>query len=528
MGSGLGTKTLLGLVMGAAFTWFLGGSFGLGLRSWTEGQVAPYTLYAPFDFTLQEQDHRVEIQRGELVVSRGERLTPSHVSRLQVLDRAQRKTRTRSHWWGAWLLACLFAAVGSVYLKRYEPKVWKTPPQLVLILVVVGLVLGIARLILESPLIPAWIPVASVSMLLSMLLNPRLGILMGLLVTGLVGIVAQADLPLLLGFSTGCFVGGYAVQGIRRRIHFFRAGLITGLAQGVAILGCYLLLQWPMEAALGAGLAGCLSGLLLSSVITFCLLPLCESLFGLITDVSLLELSDLNHPLLKELSVKAPGTYHHSLIVANLAEAACEAIEANPFLARVGCYFHDVGKMLHPEYFVENQPPETSRHDRLAPSMSSLVILNHVKDGIKLARRHRLNQAIIDFIPGHHGTGLIYYFYRRALEEVEDQKYLKEERFRYPGPKPHSRETAVALLADSAEAATRALLEKSPARIQEVVRRIVNNKFIDGQLDDCDLTLRDLNRIAEAFIRVLAGIYHSRIEYPKTPGEEAEGRSIAG
>jgi putative nucleotidyltransferase with HDIG domain len=212
------------------------------------------------------------------------------------------------------------------------------------------------------------------------------------------------------------------------------------------------------------------------------------------------------------------------LIVANLAEAACEAIGANVLLARVGCTFHDIGKMLHPEYFVENQPPQESRHERLAPSMSSLVILNHVKDGVELARRYRLNPAIIDFIPGHHGTGLIYYFYRRALEEVEEEGQLKEEGFRYPGPRPHSRETAVALLADSSEAAVRTLKEKSPARIQEVVRRIINNKFIDGQLDECDLTLKDLNRIGEAFLRVLAGIYHRRIEYPKTPWEEEEER----
>jgi membrane-associated HD superfamily phosphohydrolase len=159
--------------------------------------------------------------------------------------------------------------------------------------------------------------------------------------------------------------------------------------------------------------------------------------------------------------------------------------------------------------------------------MSSLVILNHVKEGIELAHRHRLNQAIVDFIPGHHGTGLIYYFYRRALEEVEDQELLKEERFRYPGPKPHGRETAVALLADSVEAATRALKQKTPTRIEEVVHRIINNKFIDGQLDDCDLTLRDLSRIAEAFLRELAGIYHSRVEYPKTAGEEEESQSSA-
>ena len=504
-----------------AFTWCLAGLPGNRLRSWQEGRVAPYAVYAPFGFTYQEQDKPVEIQQGELVVSKGERITATHVARLTTLDQMQAAAQTRFHWWGALLLASLFTLIGSFYLRQYEPKIWETPSQQVLVAFIVGFVLLIARLILESPLPNAWIPVSSVTLLLGMLLNPRVGIIYGILATSLIGVLGQVDLSLSVSFGVGCFVGAFAIRKVRRRMDFFRAGLITGLAQALGLLGGDLFLHSPFQEAFLRSFAGLGSGIL-SSLITFCLLPLCEFLFRLVTDVTLLEISDLNHPLLKELSVKAPGTYHHSLIVANLAEAACEAIRANALLARVGCYFHDIGKMLHPEYFVENQPPKVSRHDRLQPSMSSLVILNHVKDGIELARKHRLNQAIIDFIPGHHGTGLIYYFYRRALEEVEDETLLKEERFRYPGPKPHSRETAVALLADSVEAATRAQQKKSPVRIQEVVRRIINNKFIDGQLNDCDLTLRDLDRIAEAFQRVLAGIYHNRIEYPKLPGEEPD------
>ncbi len=518
-GTVLGVKLGLGALLVAGFTWFMAGSVSLPVRTWREGQVAPSTVYAPWDFTVQERDHQVQVQRGELLVSKGERLTAAHVARLNALNQTQNFSKTEWPWLGAFLLACLFTAVGAIYIKQYEPKIWAAPRQLLLITVVVSLILLVSRLVLASPFVPPWIPVASVAMLLSMLLNPRLGILTGLLATGLVILMGRVDFPLVIGLSAGCFVGAYGVQGIRRRIDFFRAGLMTGLAQGLALFGSNLLVESPVMEALTAGLAGLGSGIL-SGLVTFCLLPLCESLFGLITEVTLVELSDLNHPLLKELSVKAPGTYHHSLIVANLAEAACQVVGANALLARVGCYFHDIGKMLHPEYFVENQSPKASRHDRLSPSMSSLLILNHVKEGIELARSAHLNQAIIDFIPGHHGTGLIYYFYRRAMEEVEDQTHLKEEGFRYPGPKPQERETAVALLADSVEAATRALSQKSPARIQEVVRRILNNKFIDGQLDECELTLKDLEKISEAFQRVLAGIYHRRIEYPKAPGDE--------
>ncbi len=524
----VGVRLGLGLLLTVGLTWFLAGSLRIVPRAWHEGRIAPYTVFAPHSLVFQEQDRQVEIQKGELVVSRGEKLTSNHIARLSAFDRLSQPATKKFQWLGAFLLSILFIGVISVYLKRYETKVWESPRQLTLILLIVTLVLSLARLILESPLDKAWIPVAMVPMLLGMLLNPRLAIVLGVLTSGWVGLMVQADLPLLAGWVTGCFVGAYAVSGIRRRMHFFRAGLVTGLAQGLMIFGGCLLTHYPMEEAVVGSLAGLLSGIIFSGVITFCLLPLCESSFGMVTDVSLLEMSDLNHPLLKELSVKAPGTYHHSLIVANLAEAACEAIGANPLLARVGCYFHDIGKMLHPEYFVENQPPETSMHDALSPAMSSLVILNHVKEGIKLARKHRINEAIIDFIPGHHGTGLIYYFYRRALEQVEDEALLKEERFRYPGPKPHAKETAVALLADSAEAATRALPEKTPAKLQEAVQRIINNKFIDGQLNDCDLTLKDLHRISEAFLRILAGMYHSRIEYPRPPGEELDAASAAG
>ena len=519
-------RLVLAVVAVAALTFFLGG-FTNARRGWKEGDVAPAAVYAPFDFSVEEKGAAVEVKRGELLVSRGQRLTQQQVARLEASEEILAGKRRFSHGWGALGLSILFAAMGAVYLKRSEPKIWRNTSHLVLILLAVNLIMGLGRLVSSSPLSAEWIPVATVSMFLSMLFSPRLGVAFGLMTTILTALIAGASLPWVAAASMGCFVGAYGMRGVRRRIHFFRIGLLTGAAQGLTVLAGDLLMSTPFLGGLGESAATVGCGFV-SALITFCLLPLAESFFGLMTDVSLLELSDLNHPLLRELSVKAPGTYHHSLIVANLAEAAGEAVGANALLARVGCYFHDIGKMLHPEYFVENQPPKHSRHDTLVPSMSTLVILNHVKDGMELARRYRLNDAIIDFIPGHHGTGLIYYFYRRALEEVEDDTLLKEERFRYPGPKPQTKETAIALLADSVEAATRALKEKSPTRLEEVVRRIINNKFIDGQLDDCDLTLRDLDRIAQSFLRVLAGIYHHRVEYPQAPGEEPDAVAHAG
>jgi putative nucleotidyltransferase with HDIG domain len=213
--------------------------------------------------------------------------------------------------------------------------------------------------------------------------------------------------------------------------------------------------------------------------------------------------------------LEAPGTYHHSLVVGNLSEAACGAVGANALLARIGAYYHDIGKLQKPDYFSENQNIKESRHDSLTPTMSKLVIMNHVKEGVELAGRYRLNPRIIDFIIQHHGNSLVYYFYRRALESLEEDQEIREEGFRYPGPKPSTKETAVVLLADSVEAAARALKEPTPAKIEELVHKIINNKFIDGQLDECDLTLKDLEKISALFIHILSGIYHGRITYPE-------------
>jgi putative nucleotidyltransferase with HDIG domain len=220
--------------------------------------------------------------------------------------------------------------------------------------------------------------------------------------------------------------------------------------------------------------------------------------------------------------MKAAGTYHHSLVVGNLAEAAAGLVGANPLLARVGSYFHDIGKIEKAEYFAENKQDPSQMHDKLAPSMSSLIITNHVKDGIELAERYKLGNAIKDIIEQHHGTGLVTYFYHQAIEKVQQAgdksqqgEQVSEESFRYPGPKPQTKESAIVMLADSCEAASRVLPNPTPQRLKELVRKIVNNKFIDRQLDECELTLKDITKISDCFARVLTGIYHSRIEYPE-------------
>jgi putative nucleotidyltransferase with HDIG domain len=321
--------------------------------------------------------------------------------------------------------------------------------------------------------------------------------------------VSQYPLQLILFFLTSAILGAILVNGARKRNTIIRAGIITGVAQFLV-----LIITKSFSGGISWGAFYFILNGFATSIIVLGILPIFEYLFGTITNISLLELADFHHPLLELLIQEAPGTYHHSLIVGNLSETAAGAIGANALLSRVGAYYHDIGKLQKPEYFSENQNKATNKHDTLSPEMSKLVIMNHVKEGVELAKKHRLNPLLIDFIEQHHGNSLVYYFYRRALESPRENQEVKEEGFRYPGPKPNSKETAIVLLADSVEAAVRAIKNPDSTKIEDLVHKVINNKFIDGQLDECDLTLKDLEKISAVFIRLLCGIYHSRVSYP--------------
>ena len=252
--------------------------------------------------------------------------------------------------------------------------------------------------------------------------------------------------------------------------------------------------------------------------------PLVESLLGYTTDIKLLEMANLNHPLLRELIVRAPGSYHHSHLTGIIAEAAAESIGANPLLVRVAAYYHDIGKIRKPLYFVENAKNGEDRHAKLSPHMSSLIISSHVKDGVEMAQEAKLPQSIIDMMTQHHSTRQISFFYEKAKAQHDaETKKLDASDFEYEGPKPQTREAAILMLADVSEAAVRSLKEKSPARIEQTVDRVIDDCFKEKQLDECDLTLRDLNEISKAFVHILLGIYHQRIEYQKEAATKREG-----
>lgn len=332
-------------------------------------------------------------------------------------------------------------------------------------------------------------------------------------------------LGLVCGYTLGEFVMLIGVTSIailllgriRSRDKLMKVGLVTAAGAISLTLITRLLDGAPLEYALWVRALWNGGWALAAAVITTGLLPIIERIFSVLTDLSLLELGDASHPLLQELVRRAPGTYNHSINVASIAEAAAEAIGGRRLLVRVGAYFHDIGKMLKPGYFVENQGAEANRHDALMPAMSTLIIVAHVKDGADLARQHHLPEPVIDFIEQHHGTTLVEYFYRRANQQNEgkpDSTEVPEDAFRYPGPKPQTREAAVLMLADAVESAARALVEPTPARIEGLVEDIAMKRLLDGQFDECGLTLKQLRIVEDSLIKSLTAVYHGRVKYP--------------
>lgn len=362
-----------------------------------------------------------------------------------------------------------------------------------------------------------YVPVAGVAILTMLLFNDlQIAFAMAFASSVLVSLVLGGDLGMMLTFFLGALAGAYTVRDARMRGQIIGAGVFVSVVH----LACLVLLNPGYHLFLNKDfvvqqLYPLASNGFICAFLVIATLKVFEYLFGVLTNYSLLELADFNQPLLKRLVMEAPGTYHHSLIVSNLAEGAADTIGANALLTRVGAYYHDIGKLVKAEYFAENQMLGYNKHDDIEPTMSRLVIFNHVIEGIDLAKKHRLNPAIIDFIPQHHGTGLMYCFYQKALEEAKEDETVDEADFRYPGPKPQTRETAITLLADSVEGATRALDEHNPTNIEETVKKVINNKFIDGQLDECNLTLKEINKISSTFTRILSAMYHSRVKYPE-------------
>ncbi len=450
------------------------------------------------------------VLRGEIVIRRGEVATESHIQKLAALG----LVRMPFSWQrplGMALIVFLLVAVSAAYLRQYQPDIWAQDRLLLVWSLALVLTVGLTRL-LVTRVNPYLIPIASGTVLITVLLRRRLALYTAAVISLLVATVAGGDVRFGLVTFVGSTVSVYAIRRLVHRTDLMLAGAWVGAANVLGIIALNLMDQLPWYPDLVTDVTyGAANGLIVG-MLAIGTLPYLEQLFHLVTPIKLLELSNPSHPLLRRLQVEAPGTYHHSLIVANLAEAAAEAIGSDSLLVRVGAYYHDVGKIRRPVFFVENQAGVDNPHDKMTPSLSALTLQAHVRDGLEYAHEYGLPPTVADFIPQHHGTNLIAYFYHRALQQGDP---VNEQAFRYDGPRPQRKETAIVMLADAAEGAARALPRPIPDRIEQTVRRIIREKLDDGQLNECDLTFRDLDVIARTFTRLLATMFHPRIEYPE-------------
>jgi putative nucleotidyltransferase with HDIG domain len=482
-----------------------------------------------------------KIKAGEMLLREGERVTGVQLLKLKTLATQSKKQQVLfSSLGAAMVLVCLLVTTYILHLNlpgRLPGAHNKSLLFMACVFLTFFLLAEISYKLSEVLTLNAtlpiqmsstWfgIPLASGAMIVCVFMGISVAIPIAMVMAVSFAVIFGNSLPYFLYFLISGTMAAYWVQNCRERKVFIIAGaklgllnilLVTGLDLYLAeVSGSKLFYDWTFGFMGGIG----------AGIVTAGIVPLVEIAFGYTTDISLLELANLDRPILRRLMIEAPGTYHHSVIVGSLVEAAASEIGANHLLAKVCGYYHDIGKINKPLYFIENQTSGKNKHDKLAPSMSGLILIAHVKEGVEIAKEHKLGQVIIDTIRQHHGTSFIRYFYDKA-KQLKGENQVNIDDFRYPGPKPQTREAGLVMLADVVEAASRTLDNPTPSRIQGLVQNLINNIFSDGQLDECELTLKDLHKIARSFNKILYGIHHHRIEYTEkraSAGENSKGR----
>ncbi len=470
----------------------------------------------------------VDIERGDMIAEKGAKVDKELLARIEAVTTASKRKNSVTTAVGFFAMSIIFLYTVYRFSAANIRKFMSAPKDLLCMALLLVGVLGILKFAAfislgmgaSFPGIPSALylyiaPVAGGAMMIRLLMNSETAMIFGITSSIFSGLLLGGSIEMSVYFFIGSVVAAMKVRHCTQRSTILKAGAFLGIVNVLVIIsGTALKGGGFSPGTVLAMVSGMLGGLIAAIMVTG-ITPVFEILFGYTTDIKLLELSRMDHPLLKELAIKAPGTYHHSLVIGSLVEAAAEAINVNPLLARVSAYYHDIGKMKKPLYFVENMKGE-NRHDKLAPSMSALILISHVKDGLEMANKYKLGEEIINVIQQHHGTSLTRYFYHKAKETEDPEVHeINEEDFRYPGPKPQTREAGLVMLADAIEAASKTIPDPNPAKIQGMVQKIINRIFTDGQLDECELTLKDLNAIAISFNRVLNGIFHQRIEYPE-------------
>jgi putative nucleotidyltransferase with HDIG domain len=471
------------------------------------------------------------VRQGELIVSKQDRITEEVRLKLESYHRARIDRSTSAEEFqrrvGSFLHAGVIITMFGVYLFLFRRKMFADNSKLAIIALLIFLEVLAAYASLQVDVggsLEYLIVVPAASMLLTIVFDSRVAFYGTVVIALLVGAVLGSDYSIALVALLGGSLSAYTVRDISSRTQIFRSIWYIFVGYSIPIIALALERLDPFSAIM-LSLTFTFANAILSPVLTFALLIFFERVFRVTTDLTLVELTDLNRPLLKELSEKAPGTFHHSVTLGGMAEAAADAIGANAVLARVGAYYHDIGKVLKPEYFVENQVGGQNKHGRLKPRMSALIIAAHVKEGVELGAKFGLPEKILDFIPQHHGTTRMEYFYDKALRQAAKRptnETVHEDDFRYHGPKPQSKEAAIVMLADSVEASTRSMPELTAQSLEGAIESMIRQRFLEGQLDECSLTLRDLNRIRDAFVKILSGIHHQRIQYPQQAERDVE------
>ena len=466
-------------------------------------------------------DHYDTYRKGEPLVEQAQEITDEQLLLLRAeheVANARRGLHERGRRAGSVLVlsAAMFALIGY-YIHRHEPLISGDFRRIASICSLSVVALGLARLLAMQPWNAELVPVAIAAMILAIAYNPHFALMVTFALSLLTTVGMGAGIGHFLVMMGGTSMGVLCLHEVRTRTKLIKVGALCALGYAVLTWATGLWHEQPISLVAQESLWRAGWGLMAGFVLGGSL-PFVETGFGIVTGISLLELGDITHPLLQELVRRAPGTHNHSIAVGTIAEAAAERIGANALLVRIGAYFHDIGKMLKPHYFVENQAGATNRHANLAPAMSTLIIIGHVKDGVDLGRQHHLPEPIIDLIEQHHGTTLVEYFFNEATKRSgsnPDGATVLEGAFRYPGPKPQSKEAGILMVSDAVESASRTLSEPTPARIEGLVRDLINKRLHDGQFDECGLTLREISEIRESLIKSLIGIYHGRVKYPE-------------
>jgi len=458
----------------------------------------------------------VNVAQGQTIIRYGDLVTPFQLEEAQAVG----LLAPRTDWariLAVFMLVIILFAVALGYLMQFRPAILRDPRQLGTLGGLMLVLLVVAKLAIPlNPIAQYLVPMAAVPLLVAALMDTGLGIIVALAVGLLTGIIADNVLPLtLVGFLGGA-IGSIYVHRLERLGQWVTAGILVAGAQFVTLVSLSLIERHQtLDEILSIGGLAMISGLL-SALIAGGALTFLGEITQVITPIKLMELMTPNNPLLKRLMMSAPGTYNHSIVAANLAEAAAEAVGANPVLARVGCYFHDIGKIRRPHFFVENQADIGNIHENLSPTTSSDILNAHVTEGVELLKQYHFPTAIREIVQQHQGTTVKRFFYRQALEQGLD---VREDDFRYPGPRPRSKEAAIVMIADTVEASARTLKDRSTEGIRDHVHRMIQGFTRDGQLDECDLSFRDLRLVEEAMANMVVSIYHARIEYPAAVAE---------